>query len=194
MQPICLQYCYQREVNKRCNCTDVTVISINDSSNFPPCYTSQQINCSESFYRTFYLNTSFITDYCIPQCPLECNSTSYDPSVSSTRLNSLFFNTIFNSSTGYKHGSTYFNNDDVDNSFVQLNIFYKTLGYSSSNETPLLDFGTLMSNLGGIISLFCGVSLLSAFEIIDVLIETFIIVKKYNKVTPLATSKVVEIS
>jgi len=99
-------------------------------------------------------------------------------------LSSLYFNTLFNSSVGPKYGNISFDDDDVANCFIQLNIYYKTLGYSESYESPLVDVVTLFSNLGGVISLLCGVSLLSIFEIIDVFIETVLIIRKYKKIAP----------
>jgi hypothetical protein len=141
MQPICLEYCYQKLLIEKCNCTDATAITIDDGK--LPCYTDEQIDCLDNVYYELYLNTSYITETCIPLCPLECNFTDFQPSLYSTRLNSLYFDTVFNSSTGPKYGNISFDNDDVENCFIQLNIYYKTLGYSASYESPLVDIVTL---------------------------------------------------
>ena len=59
-------------------------------------------------------------------------------------------------------------------SVVRVYIFYETLSFTESTETaskgsPL----SLAANIGGILSLFLGVSVLSAFEMVELLIEIY---------------------
>ena len=58
-----------------------------------------QTNCLNNVFYELYLNTSYITEVVILLCPLECNFTDFQTSLYSTRLNSLYFNTLFNSSS-----------------------------------------------------------------------------------------------
>ena len=64
-------------------------------------------------------------------------------------------------------------------SFISLNIFYETLSYDISSESPQLALITLFANVGGYLGLFLGVSVFSLFEIIQVLIEILSI--KFSK-------------
>ncbi len=60
-------------------------------------------------------------------------------------------------------------------SFVSLNIFYNSLTYEISTESPQTDFIWLFASIGGYSGLFLGVSVFSLFEPFIVLIEIFFI-------------------
>jgi hypothetical protein len=64
-------------------------------------------------------------------------------------------------------------------SFVWANVFYKSLSYELSTESPQLIAITLIANIGGYLGLFLGVSVFSLFEPVQILIE--IIYLKYHK-------------
>ena len=55
--------------------------------------------------------------------------------------------------------------------FVSVDLFYDTLAYTLSTETPSMDVVALLANIGGTMGLFLGVSLLHVCEIGDVIIE-----------------------
>jgi hypothetical protein len=56
-------------------------------------------------------------------------------------------------------------------SFAWINIFYKQLSYEISTETAQLNLVLLCANIGGYLSLFLGVSLLSFFELVQLCVE-----------------------
>jgi len=70
--------------------------------------------------------------------------------------------------------------DMAKESFVYLTIFYKSLSFELSTETPQLTLITLFANMGGHLGLFLGVSVFSLFEPIQVLIE-IVCMKLYKK-------------
>ena len=49
-------------------------------------------------------------------------------------------------------------------SFVGLNVFYKTLSYDMSNESPQITLVGLFANVGGYLGLFLDMSVFSIFE------------------------------
>jgi len=51
--------------------------------------------------------------------------------------------------------------ETASNKFVQLFIHYDSLKYTSSTDTPSMDIVTLLSNIGGTLGLFLGISALS---------------------------------
>jgi len=71
------------------------------------------------------------------------------------------------------------------NSIVRIYVLYESLGYIESVEMAQTgSVLTLAANIGGILSLFLGVSVLSLFEFIEVLIEIYFLFKK-KKVNPI---------
>jgi hypothetical protein len=65
------------------------------------------------------------------------------------------------------------NSDRAKESVVRVNIFYDSLSYTMSTESPKMDVISLLSNIGGNLGLFLGVSLISVCELIEALIEIF---------------------
>ena len=83
---------------------------------------------------------------CSKYCPLECDSLSYSTSLSS-------FNNV---NTGFE-------------------IYFLDTKYTVMNQQPKMETFDLVSNLGGILGLFIGISFLSFVEFIEILIEIFYI-------------------
>ena len=60
-------------------------------------------------------------------------------------------------------------------SFIWLNIFYKQLSYEISTESAQVSLILLCANIGGYLSLFLGVSLLSFFELVQLCVEILLL-------------------
>jgi len=58
-------------------------------------------------------------------------------------------------------------------SVVSLKIFYESLAYRVTSESPQMDLVSLVANIGGNLGLFLGVSLFSLSEIVTVMVEAF---------------------
>ncbi len=102
---------------------------------------SKKLNCTFQKRTQFYLNT--LIEKCSEYCPLECDSVSY--SVSSI--------------------STFQQDKDI------VYIYYGSLEYTSISQLPKIQPFDLVSNVGGILGLFIGMSFVSLFEIIEIFIE-----------------------
>ena len=63
-------------------------------------------------------------------------------------------------------------------SFVSLSIFYESLSYTITTESPQIDWISLLGRMGGNLSLVLGVSFFSLCELVEVLIEIYFIEKK----------------
>ena len=73
------------------------------------------------------------------------------------------------------------NSETVSKSIVSLNIFYESLSYTLSTESPQMDSISLLANIGGHLGLFLGVSVFSLCEIVEVAMEIILI--KFKKIT-----------
>ena len=62
----------------------------------------------------------------------------------------------------------------VKRNYLKVNIFLGTKSTMQTTEQPKLDPQTMISSLGGAISVFLGISIISAFEFIELLIRLLI--------------------
>jgi hypothetical protein len=64
------------------------------------------------------------------------------------------------------------NDKNVQNSVVRVYIFYESLSYTESVEVVIKPSTlSLAANIGGILSLFLGVSVMSMFEVCEIFIS-----------------------
>jgi hypothetical protein len=134
---------------------------------------------------TDFFDSNFISKNCESLCPLECNQTLYKTSITTNQLigNDVYMMKIKNNS---KLRSD-FTNRTIDSknareSFVRVSVFYQSLSYTLSHESPQMDGVALFGSIGGNLSLFLGVSLFSLCEIIELIMELIFIRKSVNHV------------
>ena len=97
---------------------------------------------------------------CFDYCPLECDSISISYSI-----------------------NAYDSNASKD--YVTIYVFYKTLKYTSITQQAKTKGRQLVSNLGGYLGLFVGLSFVSLFEIAEILIEMiYILFGKQKRIKP----------
>jgi hypothetical protein len=164
-QGMCVTQCMQKKVIEECNCTLPIFLDLYNRS----CQTDSQSLCAMNGLWNGEFSKSSILN-CIPQCPLECNSTEYDFSVTSQTLAGLKYMSLIQQSQIL---SSDFNMTPISeltssNKFVQLSIYYDSLSYTSSVDTPTMGIVSLLGSVGGTLGLFLGVSVLSACELMHV--------------------------
>ena len=120
---------------------------------------------------------------CLPQCPLECSSTKYLYTLSSYDLvgNSYIDDIEKNVNLSIDFVTRKLTPETSFQSVARLSIFYDSLSYTTFEESPQLDFVTLISNIGGNLGLFLGMSLYSIGELITALIEVYFFFKNSPK-------------
>ncbi|XP_069139292.1 amiloride-sensitive sodium channel subunit alpha-like [Argopecten irradians] len=64
------------------------------------------------------------------------------------------------------------------NNFLRVVVYYEDINYEVISESPLYDEFTFLSNIGGTLGLFLGASVISVVEIVQLLVETVIYVKR----------------
>ena len=125
-------------------------------------------------------------DQCSGRCPLECEKENflfetslgnfpayaYAKYLIEDERISRFLNESFDES---------FTVEDMSKSIAKVNIYYSDLNIEISSEMPAMTFITLVSNIGGVLGLFLGMSFLSFVEVFELGFEIFLIV--YKKLT-----------
>ena len=159
-QQKCLDLCNQDMILNACKCTDVESISFME--NTENCYTHEDIECLDEVLGID--SASNFTRDCLSLCPLECNETWFETYFSFSKLlmPELFPVQCVNVTS--ESGAHSCNR-------LKVNIYYDSLSYSLITETPTHTAISLLSNIGGILSLFLGLSIMSFFEVIGVFIE-----------------------
>jgi hypothetical protein len=167
--------CVQKLVIRDCNCTLSFFVSLFENV-ATPCETKEKLNCSLTAYFRVYMVNNYLQDTCLPQCPLECNSTKFTYDLS---FNELLGDAYVDAIKEKGNLSGDFIQRNIENthvsqaSVVSLKIFYESLAYKVTSESPQMDVVSLVANIGGNLGLFLGVSLFSLSEIVTVMVEIF---------------------
>ena len=158
---------------QECNCSNFDEYSF--FKNEKSCKSNDE--CSRNLSEK-YLSNEYLKTKCLNECPLECNRTQYETSVSSSAIVGDSYVDILSRNTNLTQD---FINKSIDaetakNSLARVYIFYESLSYTESNEvaysTSVL---SLAATIGGLLSLFLGGSVLSLFEIVELMIGIYFI-------------------
>ena len=84
-------------------------------------------------------------EICEDQCPIECNTISYDINVIAS-----------------------YNPNDYKNNVSKVDIYYDDFSYTSITDQQKITSDSLFGAVGGLLGLFLGASLMSAFEFVDI--------------------------
>jgi len=125
------------------------------------CYADKsQRGCLVNFLK------NFDTKKCLDYCPLECDSnfltiSQYSSSLPRNGNTTDIFHYFYELKTF----------EEVSKGYFGIYIFYEQLGYTLISESESLTVYDLVSNIGGILGLFLGISFLSIIEIVEILIQ-----------------------
>ena len=163
--------------NKLMNLSYTWLLKSTNDTKFLECLNNKQ----EEFF------DKDVTEYCSPFCPLECNTIKYDISFKSMQYPSknyaleLANNSKIRSFFPKGYNIT---QDDLKQSILFLNIYYDDLSYTVITESPKILIVNLVSNIGGILGLFVGISFLSFGELFEMFFEIIFIIceKKTQKI------------
>lgn len=155
----CYDLCLQKIVIEKCNCYYLDHPKLVESAE--PCIGLDQLICVAAQYEHF-LNHSFKAE-CSIQCPLECDSQTFDflisysdfPSESYYNLyarDEIFVKNYFpNGGLSYK---------EFKKRSVGINIYYSQFNYRVITELQKITMIDLISNIGATLGLFLGIYLI----------------------------------
>ena len=172
-QQLCFYQCFQSYAINKYNCTYQGYISL---FNVKEC----SLNLSYYIWKSGqFLSGKFINENCLSMCPLECEQILYRTSLSSLLLND-------NSNINFIQSNPNLSSDFINRtlttslreSLVQVNVFYQSLSYTLTTESPQMDAISLFGSIGGNLGLFLGVSVFSLCELIEVTFQVYFILKQ----------------
>jgi hypothetical protein len=178
----CFDICFQDILIKNCECYDaVLTFGYPVFYTVPICKSSEQLFCAYVQYVEFY--SSDLKQKC-KECPEECESTVYDAIVSNSNFPSSKFSNLFlknDSRIQARFPNGIVTQSDLEKNMAYVNVFLNELTYTKIDQVQLVSGFDLLSNIGGTMGLFMGVSLLSFIEILEFLLEIIIILICRNK-------------
>ena len=175
-QADCIDLCYQVLSEKYCNCTDF-ILNLEFKSKL--CKKDREIECIVNYKKEIFTKENYIQKNCIPQCPLECNRIELSTTVSFSKYPSDNYFEILKGNK--KLQETVFksaNWSHIKNSIFKVNINFESLSYKYIRENVVMSVVDLLAYIGGQMSLFLGISVLSFFEIFEILYEVTNIIRK----------------
>ncbi|CAF1100393.1 unnamed protein product [Brachionus calyciflorus] len=178
-QDTCIGMCFQEYLISECNCSDPSRLFFKNVRN---CLTLVEIFCEYKAYQVFSkeLNEK---EMCSKHCPLECEITEYDFTSSFSEYPSKIQAKAISKLLSRKNSSYNYTIEEINNNSLLVHIYYSQLKYETIEETRKMELVDLISNIGGILGLFIGISILSFAELIELCIEIlFVVFTKRNKV------------
>ena len=174
-QKLCIQACMQQLFENSCHCYGTLWPKINDSIHY--CSDMTEIYCLNNFMMS---SLSTNDSSCNSLCPIECKSIEYAVSTYRAAYPTKFY--AENMLLKYaQQKNLNLSQDDIYKAFVKLNINYESMKYKTTVQTISIQPEDLLSNLGGTLGLYIGISLLSLVEIIELFIGLIFICIKYKK-------------
>jgi hypothetical protein len=151
-QTDCLNYCSGRELYNYLNMTNKINRMENIIAEYPQYFETMLKVYLDMLQKGIY-ETCF-------DCPEECDSIQYDVSHSSTKLSPQY---------------ELFNNMQIEN-HIFFSVYYENLQYTVIDQIAQMNEFDLISNIGGNLGLFIGISFLSFAELIELLVEIIYII------------------
>ncbi|XP_077989200.1 epithelial sodium channel subunit gamma-like [Glandiceps talaboti] len=175
----CLRTCFQENLMERCNCYDPTLP--NDNDDLSLCVdTSNGLTCQNT------VKSEYDSDRlgCRDECPQACLDRTYQAAVSMSAWPSeAYQHKLFTrlSKRSKKINEQLGSVEDSRRNLIRLRVYFSELNYESITEKPEFDEVALLSNLGGLMGLYIGASVISLFEFIEFIIDIFGIMFKKAK-------------
>ena len=139
----CINICFDLKYidNNSCNCTSALLGKV-----WLNCYLDEEDGTLNSC--TFQSKKSFYNKNLKEYCTLECDSISF--AISINTFKNLYF---------------------LEPNVTFSKAYYRSLKYTFISQAPKMLFFDMLSNVGGTLGLFVGLSFVSLFEILEIIIE-----------------------
>ena len=163
--------CAEESIAQSCNC----------SSKLGEFYTNCYINgtdimrkCIDSYTNKIISDKEFFIKYCLDRCPVECDYIIYKTNTNYVQFSDKVLDYYKLMYPQYGNMT----NEMLGKNVVYLNVNYANLQYTFINQIPTSDLISLISNIGGTLGLFLGISFFSLVEILEIFMEIAYILKQ----------------
>ena len=172
---ICFDSCLQSEIFQRCSCFSYDLQDVLDDHK--TCELKNETDCETSI-----LLNEAIQGSCLNQCPRACESQKY----SFKMFNSLYPTETARLKITDDSSEIEILNSNcslLDKSVLNFIIYIDDYYYQYISESPAMSLSSLIANIGGTLGLFLGLSVLSFFELFEIMFEIlFFLLQKKDKI------------
>ena len=181
-QKDCFGLCLQKMITEQCQCYDVEYLPLDNATE--PCLSNIQTICANDQHISFINQDE--NQLCQDYCPLECDSSAVTSITSYAGFpTNLYGKVLLHKDVVISHYAnvTNISKIDIKKDILAVNIYFNNFAYTDITNSPQFGVFDLIGNIGGLVGLFIGVSYLSFFEILDLVVTLFSICikKKFNK-------------
>ncbi|KAK7099617.1 hypothetical protein V1264_022704 [Littorina saxatilis] len=175
----CRDQCLKKAMMEECQCVspDDGVNTPNDTVQY--CSTLQEFRCLKGVYEDYYNSTERGEDMC--QCFNPCNELVYSPTLSSRPWPVLSFVETLEEQVCRDRGDSpkcaytnqVFTVESADTrraSFARIRLYYERLNYEIVEESPFYNTERFLSDIGGTLGLWIGVTVLGLAELLELLL------------------------
>jgi hypothetical protein len=167
-QKECFNICFQEAIIQYLDC--FSTLFPYKSSIIKQCTKRKEIISVFQWFRYYYGN---ISNKCLEECPLECESEKYTFLVTSLDYPTKVYADLIGKDEVImkRYGNRTPTFDQLKESILKLNINYQELQYTLVKESQKTTWLDLLSNVGGTLGLFTGFSFLSLVEVLEIIFE-----------------------
>lgn len=167
-QKDCFELCYQMLTIEKCGCYDLYYPRLNGSR---PCYLNEkEYECLVSSYLDFFDRDN--RENCSGQCPLECESISYETKISHSDFPSrAYAKKLLKSIKIFANENSKIDYNILRENVLNIKIYFEDLKYTLISEKPKILVEDLLATIGGTLSLFIGISILSLGELVELVVQ-----------------------
>ncbi|XP_022111144.1 amiloride-sensitive sodium channel subunit alpha-like [Acanthaster planci] len=188
-QRACENNCYYQNLTRVCGCADVR---FRYDDNVPLCLNSTQEQCLEGVERMYL--AGMLDCMCSPPC----RELQYDIVTGQARWPNEKFKLFLDDNIGNFSDDLYQDIDSggdpdfLEKNLLKVNVYYDKLEYTTIYQDVAYDHIALLSDMGGNVGLWIGVSVLTVFEFIELLYDLgkLIFYRVINKNATRKTGKV----
>jgi hypothetical protein len=167
-QQDCFELCIQRQIIDKCQCYYTKYVDL--GTGVRPCLNITDYTCGGNSYNNFNL------DECqTNSCPLECDSTTFDLSLSSLEYPDEKTYELYKSL--YKYDDYYLKEFNLTLTYelfksnvAFITVYYPNLQYTEITESPKTTLYDLFTQIGGSLGMFVSFSVFTLFEFIEIAI------------------------
>ena len=179
----CWKTCQTNFIKNICNCT------IQDAKkNLRSCYSDdnyffQDLACTKMAFKQFPTNPIYLKEC---DCPIECSNTYYTYTTSYSQFPTLKYSSYLLETDLIRTKYPDITYEEMKKSVARVQIFYDEMKEIVIEESVKTEMSDLISNLGGLLGLFLGISFLSLIEFVEVFLQAlFVSGKNKNHETAL---------
>ena len=163
----CQNDCFYRHYTKVCNCS---LPGLNEVNHVEPCV--KYSNCYLEHFKNFDYEAK------CAECPIECEKIAFNTLKESAHMQENAF--LEFKDKLIQKGYDIINKSDADlrKELLKLYIYFETMEQTEINQSPHTTVTDLISNVGGTLGLFLGVSIISFVEIGELIVKISLILMK----------------